>query len=229
MKSMQRLTLLGLAGLILLSTTGCEGFITLKEQPSASASAMPASPSFSPQPDNEKVDAKTRAEQQDVAQTLDAFFAIAGEDTTYATLLLIDAQMKGLQPSTGGDPTAEQIRLFNTIPGTDYFVPAKTYQDSSANAKYILTTALNIKNLKTEHHASQVGDSIVSITIEPEKVSIKGDTAVVSRPSVKVNGQTQENTSIAMPITLKKQSNGDWKIQPNIATSNMRWEINPNK
>lgn len=233
MKSMQRLTLLGLAGVVLLSTTGCEGFITLKEQPpSASASAMPASPSFAPQPNNEPVDPKTQAEQQDVAKTLDNFFAVAGDDTTYTTLLLIDAQTQGLEPITGGDPTAEQVKLFNTIPGTEFLVPSQTYASSSVNAKYIMMLSVNIKSLKTMHHASQVGDSTVNITVKPEGVYIKGDTAVVpnaSSISLKVNGQTQPNNLIATPITLKKQSNGDWKIQPDVADSNLRWDMHQGK
>lgn len=223
MKSMQRMTVIGLAGLILLSTTGCEGFITVKE---SEPTSLPTSfsrptiepyspPAASPSP----ATTQSSAEKVKVQKTLNSFYDVVEDETTYGLIKIADAQMRDR-------PLAEIIKVINSMPGMEYFVPGETYQDASQNSKFLLANVDYADNLRGRYRQDGTSLSKVSISVPVEAITIDNDRATVNPTFIVIrkDGREEYHDGFGkLPITLKKQADGEWKILPNPNTSVSQW------
>lgn len=213
MKTVQRFTAIGLAGLMLLSITGCNNFITVKEpKETATPSVQAASPSAqSPRDNKSRTDTsnETVAKEQ-VQRRLNGFYNTLEDPNNYA---VVDAAHKTLKDS----PTEERIQRVNSIPGMDYFPVGKTYPEASKNAQYLLANVDYIENLRGRYKQDGSALKEVNLTVPLEAITVNGFTATVDPAYIVIrsDGKEQYHDGFTKrPIILTQQTDGQWYLTP---------------
>ena len=221
MKTAQRFTAIGLAGLMLLSITGCDNFITVKEpRQTATPSVQAASPSAQPSRGNSSSTdspAEIVAKEQ-VQRRLNGFYNTLEDPNNYA---VVEESQKNIQDR----PMEELIQRVNSIPGMDYFPVGKTYPEASQNAKYLLANVDYIENLRGRYKQDGSALKEVNLTVPLEAITVNGFTATVDPAYIviRADGQEQYHDGFTkQPITLTKQTDNQWYIITE-SNSSFRW------
>lgn len=211
MKTAKRFTAIGLAGLMLLSITGCDSFITVKEpRETATPSVQVAPPAAQPSrenPSRTESAVETVAKEQ-VQRRLNGFYNTLEDPNNYA---VVEASQKNLQDR----PMEELIQRVNSIPGMDYFPVGKTYPEASQNAKYLLANVDYIENLRGRYKQDGSPLKVVDLAVPLEAITVNGFTATVDPAYIviRTDGKEQYHDGFTKrPIMLEQQTDGQWYI-----------------
>lgn len=193
-------------GAMVLGTTACGEFITVKETVSKGS------------PISEHSTTSKEGRLQNVSDAINSYYGTLEDESNYETVRQTHEKMKNASE-------AERERYQQALPGMEYF-DTSTEGKRKAAYSYLVSTVDYIEHLRGRYEKESAPLKDVDIHIPLEAIAVYDDVAQidVTEADIFVNGGLGDRSQFTKTqITMTRDATGAWKIIAPEQSNPIRW------